>query len=124
MKKSDIIIGIILTILFSSCVDNNKYYLGDDGISRPKTEMHLYMDYLEINYDNGTNIDAIFNFCVDALYGLSNITGFSYESINVIIFVFLFPGLIFILTIIVIYLLIKIKKKNARILHFTKYLRL
>ena len=40
-------------------------------------------------------MDTIFNACVRILVGLGNLTGLSYETINVIIFVILLPlGLI------------------------------
>ena len=39
-------------------------------------------------------IDFIFKMCVIILVDLSNFLGLSYESINIIIFIFLQPGLI------------------------------
>lgn len=41
-------------------------------------------------------INIIFDICVDFLYWLANLTGLTYEEINVIIFVFMLP-LVFVL---------------------------
>ena len=57
-------------------------------------------------------MDTIFHWCVSALFHLSDLIGVSYEIINVILFVFLLPGLVFLLTLIIIYLLLKLNKKN------------
>jgi len=54
--------------------------------------------YIEAYYSMGSSgieyIDSIFKLCVIILVDLANILGISYEAINIIIFIFLQPGLI------------------------------
>ena len=42
-------------------------------------------------------MNAIFNWCVDMLYAWSSMLGITYEEINVIIFIILYPILIVLL---------------------------
>jgi hypothetical protein len=55
-------------------------------------------------------MNAIFNWCVDLLYAWSSIIGITYEEINVIIFVFLYPLFVVLLIVYIIGLKRKIKK--------------
>lgn len=55
-------------------------------------------------------IDQIFNWCVALLYSLANITGISYEALNVYLFVIINPGLLILAIIVIVYLYNKYAK--------------
>jgi hypothetical protein len=62
-------------------------------------------------------MNNLFNWCVDLLYKLSHIFGITYEEINVIIFVFIYPFLCLFLLFYInrLKLLIKdLKKENLK----------
>ena len=57
--------------------------------------MDKYIDaYNSMGSSGFELIDFIFKICVIILVDLSNFLGLSYEAINIIIFIFLQPGLI------------------------------
>ena len=57
--------------------------------------MNKYIDAYNSMGNSGFElIDFIFKVCVIVLVDLANLIGISYEAINIIIFVFLQPGLI------------------------------
>jgi len=59
-------------------------------------------------------MDAIFDRCVDLLYAWSGMLGITYEAINVIIFVFLYPIFVVLLIGYIIGLKRKIKKLQTQ----------
>ena len=57
--------------------------------------MNKYIDAYNSMGNSGFElIDFVFKVCVIVLVDLANLIGISYEAINIIIFVFLQPGLI------------------------------
>ena len=59
--------------------------------------MDKYIDaYNSMGSSGFELIDFIFKICVIILVDLANLLGLSYEAINIIIFIFLQPGLILI----------------------------
>ena len=57
--------------------------------------MNKYIDAYNSMGNSGFElIDFVFKLCVIVLVDLANLIGISYEAINIIIFVFLQPGLI------------------------------
>ena len=57
--------------------------------------MNKYIDAYNSMGNSGFElIDFVFKVCVIVLVDLANLTGISYETINIIIFVFLQPALI------------------------------
>ena len=60
--------------------------------------MNKYIDAYNSMGNSGFElIDFVFKVCVIVLVNLANLIGISYEAINIIIFVFLQPGLILLL---------------------------
>ena len=55
-------------------------------------------------------MNAIFKWCMDLLYQMSYYLGITYEELNVIIFVFLYPLFVVLLIVYIIGLKRKIKK--------------
>lgn len=55
-------------------------------------------------------INQIFSWCVTALYYLANLTGISYEALNVYLFVFINPGLLILAIFIIAHLYNKYNK--------------
>ncbi len=56
-------------------------------------------------------IDVIFNFCVYLLYNLGNLLGISYEEINILLFIVIWPLLTLIMLAEIIRLRLKISHK-------------
>ena len=57
--------------------------------------MNKYIEAYNSMGDSGSEIiDFIFKVCVILLVDLANFVGLSYEAINIIIFIFIQPGLI------------------------------
>ena len=69
--------------------------------------MNKYIDAYNSMGNSGFElIDFVFKVCVIVLVDLANLIGISYEAINIIIFVFLQPGLILLF-----FILWRMKKK-------------
>ena len=74
--------------------------------------MNKYIDAYNSMGNSGFElIDFVFKVCVIILVDLANLVGLSYEAINIIIFIFLQPGLILLFFI----LWRREKKKNRTI---------
>ena len=68
--------------------------------------------YKNVDCDNGCSTDFInkvFDYCVDLLYYIGDITGISYEAINIWLFIIIQPTIIIIMLFYIIYLRKKIR---------------
>lgn len=61
-------------------------------------------------------MDKLFDVCVQLLVDLAAITNTTYEEINIILFVFIMPGMLLILTIANFILAIMLFKKRRRLI--------
>lgn len=60
-------------------------------------------------------MDNIFNWCVEFLIWLAKITGTTYNEINVIIFVIVWPIISIVMLIVIIHQYLKLKKLKKRL---------
>jgi len=84
-------------------------------VKHPLEYTNMDKQYNNVTCDNGCSTDFInkvFDYCVDLLYYIGDITGLSYEVINIILFIVVQPAIIIVLMLYTIHLRNKITKLN------------
>ena len=106
MKKFTIIYWLVVTYFISIFTTNQKdnihYYKSGGYDSFYEVVMELF---------NKSSINGLFQWCCDILQYTAIQTGYTYEELNIIIFVILQPAIIFYLTVLV----LNYKKKLGNI---------
>ena len=73
----------------------------------------MVKQYKYVTCDNGCSTDFInklFDYCVDLMYYIGDITGLSYEAINILLFIVVQPVTIIVMLLYIIHLRKKITK--------------